>query len=340
MSSAFAFTALSSKVTNNTSIVLLIGWSGKRLLFVGDTEWNTKFKEGKANGAWNVMWHRRKARLNSPIDFLKSATTEAECNSLERSGGRPGHRPSAILDAILPKLGGATKDGGGGDHAQNYDPILRSALLVELAKQVKNVRNYQAALGANASALPKFSESSSSGSSSKQPWRTNLRTRCRRQLRRRGDRAVGGGASAPALDAHRALARHRHFHPIAAANAREEALVGHGPDDLAVVLGSVGDRETLRIHFLDRHSGLHLLVDLVVAGLFCLFSRVADVTERRPRAHLDDDGLDVAHGDRIADLQVVEPGDLGIDIDGLEARCLPGGASPRGCCARSDRPWP
>ena len=51
MSSAFAFAELSSKVTNNTSVVLLIEWKGKRLLFVGDAEWDTKFKDGKANGA-------------------------------------------------------------------------------------------------------------------------------------------------------------------------------------------------------------------------------------------------------------------------------------------------
>ena len=47
LSSAFAFTELSNKVTNNTSIVLLIEWKGKRLLFVGDAEWDTKFKEGR-----------------------------------------------------------------------------------------------------------------------------------------------------------------------------------------------------------------------------------------------------------------------------------------------------
>ena len=47
LSSAFAFAELSSKVTNNTSVVLLIEWKGKRLLFVGDAEWDTKFKDGQ-----------------------------------------------------------------------------------------------------------------------------------------------------------------------------------------------------------------------------------------------------------------------------------------------------
>ena len=178
MSSAFAFTALSSKVTNNTSIVLLIEWSGKRLLFVGDAEWNTKFKEGKANGAWNVMWHRRKARLNSPIDFLKIGHHGSE-NATPWNDLEDGQvtEPSTILDAILPKpAGGASPTARAvvSTMRKNYDPIPRSALLVELGKRVKNVRNYQTALGANASALPKFSEFEQQWISSKQPWRTDL----------------------------------------------------------------------------------------------------------------------------------------------------------------------
>ena len=64
LSSAFAFAEMSGRVTNNTSVVLLIEWKGKRLLFVGDAEWDTKFKDGKSNGAWNVMWHERKAKLD------------------------------------------------------------------------------------------------------------------------------------------------------------------------------------------------------------------------------------------------------------------------------------
>ncbi len=71
MSNAFAFADLDGKVTNNTSVVLLIEWKGKRLLFVGDAEWDKKFKEGKSNGAWNTMWNMRKKLLNKPLDFLK-----------------------------------------------------------------------------------------------------------------------------------------------------------------------------------------------------------------------------------------------------------------------------
>ena len=46
LSTALAFADLDGKVCNNTSVVLLIEWKGKRLLFVGDAEWDGGFKEG------------------------------------------------------------------------------------------------------------------------------------------------------------------------------------------------------------------------------------------------------------------------------------------------------
>jgi hypothetical protein len=63
LSSAFAFADEARKVINNTSVVLLIEWKGKRLLFVGDAEWDKTFREGKANSSWNVVWQRQKEYL-------------------------------------------------------------------------------------------------------------------------------------------------------------------------------------------------------------------------------------------------------------------------------------
>lgn len=177
MSTAFAFAELSSKVTNNTSIVLLIEWKGKRLLFVGDAEWDTKFKEGKSNGAWNVMWHERKAKLRDPIDFLKIGHHGSEnatpWNDLEDGTVT---EPSTILDAILP----LPADGDGptaravvSTKRKNYETIPRAALLVELGKRVQNVRNYKEELGANASKLPKFKEFEKQWINAPQPWRTD-----------------------------------------------------------------------------------------------------------------------------------------------------------------------
>ena len=71
LSTALAFADLDGKVCNNTSVVLLIEWKGKRLLFVGDAEWDAAFKEGKGNCSWNVMWNLRKERIKGPLAFYK-----------------------------------------------------------------------------------------------------------------------------------------------------------------------------------------------------------------------------------------------------------------------------
>lgn len=177
MSSAFAFAELSSKVTNNTSVVLLVTWKKKRLLFVGDAEWDTEFKEGKANGAWNVMWRQRRARLGSSIDFLKIGHHGSEnatpWNDLEDGTVT---EPGTILETILPipsSAAGPKAKAVVSTKRKNYETIPRSALLAELGKRVRNVRNYQEALGAGALSLPKFKEFEKQWLNAPQPWRTD-----------------------------------------------------------------------------------------------------------------------------------------------------------------------
>lgn len=182
LSTAFGFTELASKVTNNTSIVLLIEWQGKRLLFVGDAEWDDKFKEGKANAAWNVMWKKRKARLDAPIDFLKIGHHGSE-NATPWNDQEDGSvtEPGTILDAILP-LPAATAAPSAkavvSTRRKNYETIPRAALLAELGRRVSNVRNYQAELGAGAAQLPKYTQFEKAWIDLPQPWRTD----CERAL--------------------------------------------------------------------------------------------------------------------------------------------------------------
>ena len=174
MSSAFAFAELSSKVTNNTSVVLLIEWKNKRLLFVGDAEWDKGFKEGKANGAWNVMWHKRKALLNQKMHFLKIGHHGSE-NATPWNDLEDGEvtEPSTILDAILPVSGKSKAKAVVSTKRKNYETIPRSALLAEIGKRVKNVRNYQKKLGAKSSSLPKFNDFEKQWLALNQPWRTD-----------------------------------------------------------------------------------------------------------------------------------------------------------------------
>jgi hypothetical protein len=177
MSSAFAFAELSSKVTNNTGVILLLEWKGKKLLFVGDAEWETKFNEGKANGAWNVMWHERKAQLRDGIDFLKVGHHGSE-NATPWNDREDGEitEPSTILDAILPIPRGSARPKARAlvsTMRERYETIPRSALLAELGKRVQNVRNYQQELGDKASSLPKFKEREKQWLNAPQPWRTD-----------------------------------------------------------------------------------------------------------------------------------------------------------------------
>ncbi|MDB4890483.1 MAG: hypothetical protein JWL61_2338 [Gemmatimonadetes bacterium] len=177
LSSAFAFAELSGKVTNNTSVVLLITWKGKRLLFVGDAEWDSKFKEGKSNGSWNVMWNKRRALLAKGIDFLKIGHHGSE-NATPWNDREDGTmtEPSAILDAILPRPAAgsmATAMAVVSTKRKNYETIPRSALLAEIGTRVANVRNYGKALGKQAQALPKFADFEKQWVNLPQPWRTD-----------------------------------------------------------------------------------------------------------------------------------------------------------------------
>ena len=178
MSSAFAFAELSAKVTNNTSVVLLIEWKSKRLLFVGDAEWDTRFKEGKSNGAWNVMWHERKVLLNKKLDFLKIGHHGSE-NATPWNDQEDGEvtEPSTILDAILPLPKGTAKPKAKAvvsTKRKNYETIPRSALLAEIGRRVQNTRNYKDALGTTAPTLPKYADFEKTWISLKQPWRTDF----------------------------------------------------------------------------------------------------------------------------------------------------------------------
>jgi hypothetical protein len=177
LSSAFAFAELSSKVTNNTSIVLLVEWSGKRLLFVGDAEWDSKFQEGKANGAWNVMWHERKNSLSSSIDFLKIGHHGSE-NATPWNEGVAGsvNEPSTILDSILPVSGSPAAKAVVSTKRKNYETIPRGQLLAELGKRVENTRNYKVELGSEASSLPKYTQFEKPWLDKPQPWRTDCET--------------------------------------------------------------------------------------------------------------------------------------------------------------------
>ncbi|WP_353484475.1 metallohydrolase [Haliscomenobacter sp.] len=146
LSDAFAFAKESGEVINNSSVVLLIEWRNKRLLFVGDAEWHNHFEAGDKNGAWNVIWNQRKEHLNKRIDFLKIGHHGSINSTPWLQDGAVSEEVNQILDAILPKPTGNSKPKAKAlvsTERTIYPTIPHLPLLEELSKRVGNTKNYK-----------------------------------------------------------------------------------------------------------------------------------------------------------------------------------------------------
>ena len=182
MSSAFAFAEEEGEVVNNTSVILLIEWRGRRLLFVGDAEWNRAYRDRKKNSAWNTAWKLRNKELNKPVDFLKIGH-HGSINSTPWNDKEDGDvtEPSTILDAILPLPKGNTKPKAKAIVSTErtfYKVIPRATLLVEIGKRIGNTKRYLTELSPDQIAeLPNYAAYEKKWLAQPQPLRTDLETR-------------------------------------------------------------------------------------------------------------------------------------------------------------------
>jgi beta-lactamase superfamily II metal-dependent hydrolase len=156
LSNGLAFAAKESSIQNNLSVVLLIEWQKRRLLFVGDAEWEGEFREGKHNGSWNVMWEKhRTTHLAAPVDFLKIGHHGSINATPPPAETRP--KPTeevspdsiyAVLDTILPVPtdGEPTAQAIVSTEREFYNPIPECKRLVDLARRVSNTSSYGARL--------------------------------------------------------------------------------------------------------------------------------------------------------------------------------------------------
>src|SRR5262245_26459196 len=162
LSTALAFAQLDGKVCNNTSVVLLIEWKGKRLLFVGDAEWDGAFKKGKGNCAWNVMWNLRKSKLEGAVAFYKIGHHgSVNATPWGQSPAASKGEPLAILNAILPVAAKAKAKAVVSTRRATYETIPRTDLLAEIGKRVSNTKVYSTAFkkaGLKTSDVPKFAK--------------------------------------------------------------------------------------------------------------------------------------------------------------------------------------
>jgi beta-lactamase superfamily II metal-dependent hydrolase len=193
LSNGLAFAEKDSEIQNNMSVVILIEWKKRRLLFVGDAEWAGEFKEGKQNGSWNVMWEKHRDQLKEPLDFLKIGH-HGSINATPPAPKPGAPKPAAssvkqILDALLPLPKNGKKPTAlaiVSTEREFYNPIPESALLVEIARRVANTRNYREALAAKGKDETKIWTSTKAKKNKfyekyeknflgePQPWRTDL----------------------------------------------------------------------------------------------------------------------------------------------------------------------
>jgi beta-lactamase superfamily II metal-dependent hydrolase len=145
LSNSLAFALDDSTLQNNVSVVLLIEWKKKRLLFVGDAEWDEGFKQGKKNGSWNVMWNKRKQQLQKPLDFLKVGH-HGSINATPWNREADDHdEVNQIFNAILPLPKAGKKPTAKcvvSTKRKQYETIPDAELLTEIAKRVSNTKNY------------------------------------------------------------------------------------------------------------------------------------------------------------------------------------------------------
>jgi len=154
LSNGLAFAAKDSSIQNNLSVVVLLEWKKRRLLFVGDAEWDREFHDGKHNGSWNIMWEKhRKTHLSAPVDFLKIGHHGSINATPPPADNRPKSKKTTagaasvfeILDTILPvpkKGAKPTAKAIVSTEREFYDPIPECKLLVDLARRLSNTCNY------------------------------------------------------------------------------------------------------------------------------------------------------------------------------------------------------
>ncbi|UIK01564.1 metallohydrolase (plasmid) [Rhizobium leguminosarum] len=179
LSSALAFSEGDGALVNNTSVVLLIQWNGKRLLFVGDAEWQAKFKEGKGNSSWNTIWNRQSKLINKPVDFLKvghhgsiNATPWGEGIDRDPSAA---YEPVDILNAVLPL--NSTAKAAVSTERGRYKTIPQANLLVDLGGRIANSKKYGPAFkaaGVKPESIKLYKEYEKDAFPSAQPPRTDF----------------------------------------------------------------------------------------------------------------------------------------------------------------------
>ena len=138
--SAMAFAQKDDALKNNTSVVMLLEWQGKRLLFTGDAEWDgSGVEEGRRNSTWDVMLEipAVKKLLLQPLDLLKVSH-----HGSHNGTPFPEEGEEDLLSKMLsPERTQIVVSTVAGKHGRD-NPVPFPDLLKELGQRTANRRKY------------------------------------------------------------------------------------------------------------------------------------------------------------------------------------------------------
>jgi beta-lactamase superfamily II metal-dependent hydrolase len=167
---------------NNTSLVLLLEWHGKRLLFAADAECKSSgdqiYSPKENNFAWNYMWQAHQAGLLSqPLDFLKVGH-HGSVNATPWSESNPPPVTNSILDALVKPAERPCQIGVSAERWSKYQrTIPYKSLMEELGARAQKSCLYEEAdhyEQVNQTAKQKINLDYCVGEDKRQPKRTDL----------------------------------------------------------------------------------------------------------------------------------------------------------------------
>ena len=151
----WAAAELTQEAINNSSVVLLLEWRGRRLLFPGDAQWDAEENPARQRGSWQVMRQHDAApplHLNQRIDFLKVGHHGSH-NATPYDIGNPDNPINQLLNVLMPVENPAAQavvsTNGAGRFKESVPDL---ALMQELGKRVVNRATYDGAPSPNPSA--------------------------------------------------------------------------------------------------------------------------------------------------------------------------------------------
>ena len=149
MSSAFAFAEEEGKVVNNTSVMLLIEWRGRRLLVRRRrrVEQGLRPRRKRRTSPGTSLGTRIRRSSASRSTSSRSATTAASMRrrgTTRRTAKSPSRAPSSTPSCRCPEGNARPKAKAVVSTERTvYKVIPRATLLVEIAKRVGNIKTYR-----------------------------------------------------------------------------------------------------------------------------------------------------------------------------------------------------